>query len=989
MRNLISQMSLRWKLASVTVLATTLALVLSGVVMVIYNARTYEAQKVGAITSEAEILAASITAALTFDDTYAALEYLGALDANPEIVVAAAYNAAGDLVASHARPDNGSRKTWVAPEKAEVRGHLFEGDELSVFVPVRQGDEVVGSVYIKASVEPVVARMARALTILLTIGALALAVTMPIALWLHRLISNPIEELKARTAIIRTTLDSVDHGLIVVDGNMTVTFINDRICEMLGIPAPTAREGVSFDETMRNFRAKSGMRVDNFEADLKRAKSNAHLRDQYLLPDGRAIECRQSPIATGGFVRSYTDISEEKKLQTELEQARVRAEDAALAKSQFLAAMSHEIRTPMSGVIGIVELLHATELNSEQRQMVDLIRRSGLGLLDVINDILDYSKIEAGRMTVEEVAFVLSEVVETTAEVIGGHTQSKTLNIVCSIDPDIDYVVKGDPVRIRQIILNLMGNAVKFTEKGTVAINVTAESQSGDRIAVLFEITDTGMGIEKDAQEKLFQAFSQADYSTTRKFGGTGLGLSISKNLVALMGGEIGVRSAPGEGSTFWFRIPFLRLPAEGQHNPFSGYGEVLKGLRVMIYDAVGDSAAARYLRAAGLDVVECGDPAETMRRLKDDDAAGRPFDVVVAGVRVGEEDATCLIDDINACADLRQLKTVLIVPHLSGSAARRASAQKLSGLLPAPIQRLKLYETIAAATGRAHIGARTAEDGFNLNFIAPSVDEAKDAGCLILVAEDNQTNQFVIRNQLRRLGFAAEFVNDGREAWEVLNKPDARYGMLITDCHMPFVDGYQLTGLIRDRELGSSRRLPVVALTANALQGEADICRAAGMDAYLSKPTNLATLDAMIQRWLPEAAGMRRPSGVVEPPAVSAPIAREEPATRAVDTSVLAHLLGTSDPKQLRDMLDMYLETESDVPAALQKIIAARDGVALAQAAHAAKGAAASAGAQRLADIYKELEHGGKKEDWATVERLAAHVDPAFEDVRKFIKAL
>ena len=237
--------------------------------------------------------------------------------------------------------------------------------------------------------------------------------------------------------------------------------------------------------------------------------------------------------------------------------------------------MSHEIRTPMSGVIGIVELLRSTSLTGEQKQMVELIQRSGIGLLDVINDILDYSKIEAGRMTVEQTDCALGDIIETTAEVIGGHTQSKTLNIVCTVDPKIDSIVKGDPVRIRQIVLNLMGNAVKLTESGTVGIEATTESMTEDRIVVMFEVSDTGMGIEPDKQKLLFQAFSQADYSTTRKFGGTGLGLSISKNLVQLMDGEIGVRSELGKGSTFWFRVPFARVSAAERRDSLGDYDGV------------------------------------------------------------------------------------------------------------------------------------------------------------------------------------------------------------------------------------------------------------------------------------------------------------------------------------------------------------------------------------------------------------------------------
>jgi len=987
-----SKISLRWKLASVTVLATTVALLMTGVIMATYDVRTYEAQKVGAITSEAEILAASVAAALIFNDSEAALEYLKAFDANPEIVAAAAYDVENNLITSYVRP---GVSDGAVPATAGAVGSHFEGGELGVFVQVKQDNNPVGTVYLKASVEPVGTRLARYTFILLIIGAGALAVILPISLWLHRLISNPIEELAARNAIIQATLDSVDHGVVVVGGDMKVAFLNERVAALFKVSLPEIVDGMDFNAVMREAQDSFGLSADRREADLARLQSSDHARDQYVLPDGRTIEYRQAPLPQGGFVRTYTDISEEKLLQERLQQAKIKAEDAAKAKSQFLAAMSHEIRTPMSGVIGIVELLRSTELTAEQKQMVELIQRSGIGLLDVINDILDYSKIEAGRMTVEKTDFALAEIVETTAAVIGGHTQSKTLNVVCSIDPAIDQVVKGDPVRIRQIVLNLMGNAVKFTEKGTVAIEARADSLSDDQITVLFEITDTGMGIAAEKQKQLFQPFSQADYSTTRKFGGTGLGLSISKNLIELMDGEIGLRSEVGKGSTFWFKVPFARLPPDQRGDSFAAYKAVLKGLRVLVCDPLFPrSASGIYLRAAGVEVIEVGSYTESIERLDMEKAAGRTIDAAVICLRIGDENAARFTHEVSASGTLRNVKTIIVAPHLSGSAAKMATSHRPAAVLSAPLRRLKVYDTVAAVTGRA-VDRREISEASGLNFTAPSVDEALAQGCLVLVAEDNQTNQFVIKNQMRRLGFAAEFVNDGREAWETLTHDEKRYSLLITDCHMPFIDGYQLTGLIRDRELMSGRRLPVVALTANALEGEAEICRAAGMDAYLSKPTDLATLDAMVLKWLPRAADLRKPASGTDTAnplnGTKASAGRASEHTHGpdivIDTSVLVELLGSSDPAALREMLGLYLSTEAETPGLLKAFAEARDGVGLAKAAHAAKGAASSAGARRMQRLCKEIEDSAARRDWATVIGLSSQIDAAFEDVRKFIE--
>jgi len=992
MKNWFNKISLRWKLALVTVLATAVALVMTGVIMAAYDARTYESQKVGAITSDAEILGASVAAALVFEDAAAAQEYLQALDANPEIVAAAVYDLAGKMMASYERA--GTRE-WSIPESAEKRGYNFQDDELGVFVPVMQDKAAIGSVYLKAIVEPVGVRLARYIGVLLLIGAGAMGIALPISLWLHRLISNPIEELAARNEIIKATLDSVEHGVVVVDGDMRIAFLNDRIAALFHAALPNMTQGMDFESLMQGAKSNLGLSDRRHENDVASLRLSEHARGQYLLPDGKTVEYRQAPLPRGGFVRTYTDISEEKLFHERLQQAKTKAEDAAQAKSNFLAAMSHEIRTPMSGVIGIVELLRSTNLTDEQKQMVELVQRSGIGLLDVINDILDYSKIEAGRMTVERTDCALAEIVETTAEVIGSHTQSKTLNVLCLVDPMIDPVVKGDPVRIRQIILNLMGNAVKFTETGTVAIEAKVESVSSERIAVMFEVSDTGMGIEEDKQRQLFQPFSQADYSTTRKFGGTGLGLSISKNLVELMHGEIGVQSEVGKGSTFWFRVPFERLPESERPAVSDEYDGILAGLRILVYDpAAPRSAPSRYLRAAKVEVLEFTDHAEAIACLRTEADAGRKLDAAVVCFRIGDAHAGLVVEETNHLRH-RTVRTVVIAPNLSGSVAKIANAQNPMASLSAPIRRDKFYDAIATVVGRVPRRALNAAANVSFNFAAPSVDEALAQGCLILVAEDNQTNQFVIKSQMRRLGFAAEFVNDGREAWETLTRNEGRYGLLITDCHMPFVDGYQLTGLIRDREKMSGRHLPVVALTANALQGESEICSAAGMDGYLSKPTDLATLDAMVQKWLPQAATARRPLAVpvasINGDAVGIALHETKPTLGhmpPIDTAILGNLLGSNDPAYLREMLSLFLSTEQDTPSVLRDLATARDSDNLGKAAHAAKGAAISAGAQRLAQLFKDLERNAKAGEWKVVDTLSSEVEVAFDEVRQFIKA-
>lgn len=702
---------------------------------------------------------------------------------------------------------------------------------------------------------------------------------------------------------------------------------------------------------------------------------NRHIREQILR---RELEANEA--------RAARQLAETRAVL--IEQARLKAEAADKAKSQFLAAMSHEIRTPMNGVVGVVELLMATNLSPEQREMVDIIRRSGVTLLDVINDILDHSKIEVGRMTIESVPFSLSDTVETTAQLMAVQAQSKPVEISCYVDPAIDEFLLGDPVRVRQIVLNIMGNAVKFTDRGLISIDVTAESISDERIGVRFQVADSGVGMAPEEQARLFQPFQQANFSTTRKYGGTGLGLSICKNLIELMGGEIGSASTPGQGSTFWFTIPFKRTAAAERGG---GFKDVLSGLKVLVHtDAECRPILRQYLSSVGISVVESRDTARAPDVIRAARDAGTPVDLAIVQSCTGTDSAQTFLDALHRHADLRETKTLFVIPHLNLSAGQVSAGLAPSLSISSPIRRNALYESIAFAVGRSMTRDTGPSAATVLDFIAPSIDEAREAGVLVLVAEDSQTNQFVIRSQLQRLGIAAEFVSDGREAWDALTRESQRFGLLLTDCHMPFIDGYKLTGLIRDRELtAKSRHLPVIALTANALAGEADICRAAGMDDYLSKPTNLETLNAMIRKWLPNAESLRKPQQGSAPAHAAAPHADEDGGALAppIDLQALSRLLSAGDDMLTREILVLFRESEKDTAIKLRELIEARDPKAVMLAAHAAKGVAQSAFATRLADVFAGLEASANVADWQTIGALVPKMDIEFEHVMSFIE--
>jgi PAS domain S-box-containing protein len=780
---------------------------------------------------------------------------------------------------------------------------------------------------------------------------------------------------------IRLLMDSTAEAIYGIDQNGIITFANAAVLRLLGYEKGESLLGKSAHRVMHHSYP-DGRPFPAEECQIMNSRLrgiDVHLDGEvFWRADGTSfsVEYWAYPIRKEseivGAVVTFLDITERMRVQAALVEAKQAAEAGSQAKSEFLANMSHEIRTPMNGIIGMTVLALETDLTAEQREYLSLVKSSADSLLHVINDILDFSKIEAGKLELEKIEFEIRDLFRDTLKTMAQRTDNKALEICARISPKVPMTLVGDPTRLRQLVVNLVGNAIKFTEQGNIVLNADLESSKDHEVTLHISVADTGMGIPKEKQKLIFDSFAQVDGSTTRRFGGTGLGLTISRQLVELMGGRIWVESEVGKGSTFQFTCNFLKGNKVASDQEEIA-GRALPGMNVLVADSneVNREIFSEMLKNWGMNATRAESGRAALDLLESAQKEGRPFRLAILDTGMPDVDGFEVLQQMqsNPALGCEVIMLVSLKRHVADAERCRTLGVKYS--LTKPIGQSELLDTILSA-----VTQKVAEEQV-VSASASELEKPTSHPLNILLSEDNAVNQKLAIRLLERAGHHVTLAKTGKEAvsaWE--NSGETDFDLLLMDIQMPEMDGMEATAEIRSREKKSGKHVPILAMTAHAMRGDRERCLANGMDGYISKPIHPVDLFAEMERCL----GLQKGNSPM--------MEKSQETSELIDrVSLLERVEG--DHELLNEMIQIFKEEAPALLNAMREALQSGDTVVLERSAHSLKGVVGNLSSKTTANAALKLEQDAKNSDMesaklslAEVERVMKLLLPALSDL-------